>query len=165
MGVVLFLAFLLGQHLAGELGLGHLEQKQLALGENLGELLEVLRLDLALLDTGVGQCRRGSLIVTVVRILLLLDLGGQGARVAVHLVDLTFHLLLEGHELLLLSLGQSHLLDDHLMLRLIHIGRKLGAAVVLCRQRRGQGQGKDQYRNYPFHSSSFTGFLISLPHC
>ena len=42
MGVVLFLAFLLGQHLAGELGLGHLEQEQLALGENLGELLEVL---------------------------------------------------------------------------------------------------------------------------
>jgi len=48
-----FLA-LLGQHLAGELGLGLLELVKLFLGEDLGELLKVFGLNLALLDACVG---------------------------------------------------------------------------------------------------------------
>ena len=53
--IVLLFSFFLGKHLSGELGLGLLELEELLLGEDLGELVEVLGLDFAFPHPGVGK--------------------------------------------------------------------------------------------------------------
>ena len=50
----LVLTFLLGNHLARELGLGTLELEELLLGQYLREFLKVLDLDVTFLDTRAG---------------------------------------------------------------------------------------------------------------
>ena len=70
---VLFLAF--PEHLAGEFRFGLLEQEELFLAEDLGELVEVLGLNLSLSHSGVGECRCGGLIVLVAGVLLFLHLS------------------------------------------------------------------------------------------